>query len=152
VKPKAFIRKETTFEAAHFLHNPKWSRAKNLAVFGKCSGYRQDDPEASGLPHGHSYRVAVTVEGPIHPDTGFVMDFRVLKGILLREVHDRFDHRLINREVEPFKGRPSFQPTAENLAVVIRGFLTPPLRKAGVKIVSVEVWENPASCATYKGK
>jgi 6-pyruvoyltetrahydropterin/6-carboxytetrahydropterin synthase len=150
MKPKAQIRKETTFEAAHFLHNRKWNRSRNLAVFGKCSGYREDDPKASGLPHGHSYRVAVSVEGPLRPETGFVMDFRVLKNILHREVRDRFDHRLINHEVEPFKSRPGLQPTAENLAVVLWGFMAPPLKKAGVQLVSVEVWETPSSCAIYR--
>ncbi len=150
MKPKAQIRKEITFEAAHFLHNRKWSREKNLAVFGKCSGYRENNPKTTGFPHGHSYRVAVSVEGPLQSETGFVMDFRVLKAILLREVRDRFDHRFINHEVEPFKSHPELQTTAENLAVVIWGFVAPPLKKAGVKLLSVEVWESAASCAIYR--
>jgi 6-pyruvoyltetrahydropterin/6-carboxytetrahydropterin synthase len=150
MKPVAQLKKGTAFEAAHYLHNPAWSREKNLAVFKRCSGYRSDDPKAAGMPHGHSYRVFVTVEGPIAADTGFVMDFRTLKDILKREVHDRFDHRFLNREVEPFKGRPSLQPTAENIAVVIYGLVKKPLKQAGTRLVSVEVWETPESCAVYQ--
>ena len=110
------LTKEITFEAAHYLHNPSWDRAKNIDVFKKCSGFRPDDMKASGYPHGHSYRLRVTVKGPIHPETGFVMDFKILKEILKRAVFDSFDHRFINQEVEPFKSHPAFQTTVENLA------------------------------------
>src|SRR5271154_1829494 len=113
-KLSAEITKEITFEAAHYLHNPRWDRTKNLEVFRKCSGCRKDDPKAFDYPHGHSYRLAVTVAGPIQNDTGFVIDFRILKEILRREIYSRFDHRFINREVEPFKNNPRLQPTAEN--------------------------------------
>src|SRR5271154_1029482 len=102
-KKTAEITKETTFEAAHYLHNPKWDRSKNLEVFRKCAGYRKDNPGASHYPHGHSYRLAVKVEGPIQDETGFVIDFRILKEILQHDIFARFDHRFINKEVEPFK-------------------------------------------------
>ena len=115
------------------------------------AGYRSDDPKAAGLPHGHSYRVGVTVSGPVDPGTGFVMDFRVLKAILRKEIEERFDHRFLNKEVEPFKSGKT-QPTAENLAMVIWSRVAAPLKKEGVKLVSVEVWETPDSCATYRGK
>ena len=145
------IKKVISFEAAHYLHNPKWDRAQNLAVFKRCAGYRMDDPRAEELPHGHSYKVGVTVKGPVDPATGFVMDFRALKAILKAEVHDRYDHRFLNKEVAPFKGG-KVQPTAENLAVVIWGKLVAPLKNEKVKLVSVEVWETEDSCATYRGK
>ena len=44
--------------------------------------------------HGHNYRVAVTIEGPIDPECSFVVDFAVLKRIL-REQVDRLDHRVL---------------------------------------------------------
>lgn len=150
-KPFASITKEMTFEAAHYLHNPKWDRAKNLEVFRKCAGYRKNDPKAAHYPHGHSYRLSVTVSGPLRPETGFVMDFRLLKEILHREVESRLDHRFINREVAPFDQDPSFQPTAENLARVIWGWITPALKKAKVKLVEVRLWETPDSAAVYRG-
>jgi 6-pyruvoyltetrahydropterin/6-carboxytetrahydropterin synthase len=150
-KASAEVTKEITFEAAHYLYNPKWDRAKNLNVFRKCSGYRKDNPKASFYPHGHSYRLAVTVGGPIQDETGFVIDFRILKEILQREVYGRFDHRFINKEVEPFKNTPSFQPTAENIAKVIWNLLEPLLKKEKVGLKQVTLWETPDSSATYRG-
>lgn len=150
-RPIAEISKGITFEAAHYLHNPKWDRAKNLEVFRKCAGYRKDDPKALFYPHGHSYRLKVTVGGPVDPVTGFVMDFRVLKEILKREVYGRFDHRFINKEVEPFKGDPSFQPTAENMAQAVWKLIEPFLKKQKVRLVEVALWETPDSSALYRG-
>jgi|SRR5580658_8937056 6-pyruvoyltetrahydropterin/6-carboxytetrahydropterin synthase len=150
-KPTAEITKEVTFEAAHYLHNPKWDRSKNLEVFRKCAGYRKDDPRAAHYPHGHSYRLAVRVQGPIKDETGFVIDFRILKEILHREIFSRFDHRFINKEVEPFKSDPKFQPTAENMAFVIWKLLEKSLKKEKVRLVEVALWETPDSSAVFRG-
>ena len=124
---------------------------KNLKVFRKCSGFRSDDPKASHYPHGHSYRLKVTVKGPLDPSTGFVMDFRILKEILKKEVYGRFDHRFLNKEVEPFKSDPRLQPTAENIARVIWGLLEKPLQASKVKLTEVALWETPDSSAVYRG-
>jgi len=150
-KPIAEITKEIGFEAAHYLHNPKWDRSKNMEVFRKCSGYRKDDPKAIHYPHGHSYRLKVTVQGPVDPTTGFVMDFRILKELLKREIYSRFDHRFINKEVEPFKGQPGFQPTAENMARVIWGLLEKNLKREKVRLTEVALWETTDSGAIYRG-
>ena len=150
-KVTAEITKEITFEAAHYLHNPQWDRTKNLEIFRKCSGFRKDDPKASHYPHGHSYRLAVTVQGPIADATGFVIDFRVLKEILQREVFVRFDHRFINKEVEPFRSNTKVQPTAENMAKVIWELLEKPLKKEKVALRQVALWETPDSSAVYRG-
>jgi len=150
-QPVAQLKKETSFEAAHYLHNPRWSAKRTSRSSSDAPAIAPDDPKAFGMPHGHSYRVIVTVEGPIAPDTGFVMDFRALKDILKAEVHDKFDHKLLNVEVEPFKSRPTMQPTAENIAYVIFGSVKKPLQKEKVRLVSVEVWETSESCAVYQG-
>jgi 6-pyruvoyltetrahydropterin/6-carboxytetrahydropterin synthase len=149
--PMAEITKEITFEAAHYLHNPKWDRARNLEVFRKCSGFRKDDPKASHFPHGHSYRLSVTVQGPIEDSTGFVIDFRILKEILHREVSGRFDHRFINKEIEPFRSNPKIQPTAENMARVIWDLLEIPVKREKVVLRQVALWETPDSSALYRG-
>lgn len=150
-KPIAEISKEITFEAAHYLHNPKWDRGKNLEVFRKCAGYRKNDSKAVFYPHGHSYRLKVTVQGPVDPITGFVMDFRTLKEILKREIYAHFDHRFINKEVEPFKNNSFFQPTAENMAQVIWKLLEPHLKKEKVGLMEVALWETPDSSAVFRG-
>jgi 6-pyruvoyltetrahydropterin/6-carboxytetrahydropterin synthase len=145
------ITKEIGFEAAHYLHNPKWDRSRNLQVFKKCSGFRSDNPKARDFPHGHSYRLRVTVSGKVHPDTGFVIDFKVLKDILTKEVHDRFDHRFINKEVEPFKSRPAMLITVENLLREIWNLLEPPIRRQKVALKELALWESPTNYATYRG-
>lgn len=145
------LSKEIAFEAAHYLHNPKWDRAKNLEVFRKCAGYRKDNPKAIFYPHGHSYRLKVTVQGPIDPATGFVMDFRLLKEILKKEIYARVDHRFINKELEPFKSDPAFQPTAENLAQIIWKKLEPLLQKEKVRLMEVVLWESPESSVVVRG-
>ena len=145
------LSKEIAFEAAHYLHNPKWDRVKNLEVFKKCAGYRKDDPQAVFYPHGHSYRLKVTVQGPVSPVTGFVMDFRLLKEILKREIYARFDHRFINKELEPFKSNASLQPTAENLAQDVWKRLEPLLRREKVRLAEVVLWESPESSVVVRG-
>jgi 6-pyruvoyltetrahydropterin/6-carboxytetrahydropterin synthase len=150
-KITAEITKEISFEAAHYLHNPKWDRSKNMEIFRKCSGFRKDDPKAVHYPHGHSYRLKVTVQGQVDPATGFVMDFRILKEILKREIYAKFDHRFINKEVAPFKNDASFQPTAENMARVIWGSMEKLLRKEKVQLKEVALWETTDSGAIYRG-
>lgn len=145
------ISKEVTFEAAHYLHNPAWSREKNLSVFGRCSGFRADNPRAAEYPHGHSYRLRVTAKGPVKKDTGFVIDFRRLKEILNDEVRTRYDHRLINKEVKPFCDTPGLQPTAENIVRDLWNRLAPRLRREGVVLVEMTLWESDSSFVTYRG-
>jgi 6-pyruvoyltetrahydropterin/6-carboxytetrahydropterin synthase len=62
-----------TFCAAHFLTIPGH----------KCEAL-----------HGHNYVVTLTVEGPVDPRTGFVVDFAVLKRVV-RPAIDRWDHRVL---------------------------------------------------------
>lgn len=144
------LTKEISFEAAHYLHNPKWDRAKNILMFQKCSGYRRDDPKVSQYPHGHSYRLRVTVKGPVNQDTGFVIDFKVFKEILRKEVYDRFDHRFINKEVEPFKSNPGILISVENLLQEIWKLLEPPFRRHKIVLKELTLWESPSSYATFR--
>jgi 6-pyruvoyltetrahydropterin/6-carboxytetrahydropterin synthase len=151
-KPIVEITKEITFEAAHYLHNPKWDRAKNLDVFKKCSGYRHDDLKAVHYPHGHSYRLRVTVKAAPNAETGFVMDFKALKTILEANVFNQFDHRFINKEVEPFKDNPNFQTTVENLLLVMWESIKTAVQKEKVTLCEITLWETPTSFATYRGE
>jgi 6-pyruvoyltetrahydropterin/6-carboxytetrahydropterin synthase len=106
----AVFRKEH-FNAAHRLHNPAWSDEMNQKVFGKCN-----------LPHyhGHNYELIVKVTGVPDPQTGYVMDMKVLSDIIKAEVVDRFDHRNLNLDTLEFR---DLNPTAENIVVVIYDLL-----------------------------
>ncbi|MDX1652902.1 MAG: 6-carboxytetrahydropterin synthase [Brumimicrobium sp.] len=101
------IGRRTTFNAAHRLHNDKWSEEKNSQVFGKCN---------SPNYHGHNYTLETWVEGDIDPETGFIIDLGDLKEIINQEVVEDFDHRNLNLDVKEFR---DLNPTAENIARVI---------------------------------
>ena len=84
------LSKEFTFEAAHLLPNvPEGHKCRRL--------------------HGHSFRVEVTVKGPVDPRTGWVMDFGELKE-KFRPLEDQLDHRYLN-EVAGLENS-----TSENIA------------------------------------
>lgn len=102
----AVYRKEH-FNAAHRLHNPLWSDEKNIEIFGLCNNPHY---------HGHNYEVIIKVIGEINPETGYVVDMKILKHIIQQEVTLAFDHKNLNIEVEEFK---NLNPTAENIAMVI---------------------------------
>lgn len=95
------------FCAAHRLFRPDWTDEQNGEVFGACSNPNW---------HGHNYVLDVTVEGPIDPETGFVMDLKLLKSAMNSEVVDDVDHRNLNLEVPWLSG---VLPSTENFAVAI---------------------------------
>ena len=106
----AVYRKEH-FNAAHRLYNPAWDMAKNDAVFGKCN-----NPNF----HGHNYEVVVKVTGEPDPETGYVMDMKILSDLIRDHVLEQFDHKNLNLDTVYFK---TLNPTAENICVVIYDLL-----------------------------
>jgi 6-pyruvoyltetrahydropterin/6-carboxytetrahydropterin synthase len=106
----AVFRKEH-FNAAHRLNNPNWSADKNERVYGKCNNPNY---------HGHNYELIVRVTGEIHPETGYVMDMKVLSDLIKAEVLDRFDHKNLNLDTDEFR---DLNPSAENIAIVAYNLL-----------------------------
>jgi 6-pyruvoyltetrahydropterin/6-carboxytetrahydropterin synthase len=104
------FRKEH-FNSAHKLLNTSWSDEKNQKIFGKCY-----NPNF----HGHNYDLEVKVTGEIDPETGFVMDMKVLSRLIRDNVIKKFDHKNLNEDTEEFK---NLNPTAENIVVVIYNIL-----------------------------
>jgi 6-pyruvoyltetrahydropterin/6-carboxytetrahydropterin synthase len=104
---KVAVYRKAHFNAAHRLYNPAWSMEKNNEVFGLCNNPNY---------HGHNYNLEVKVIGEIDPETGYVIDLKILKDIIYEEVELRFDHKNLNIETEEFK---HLNPTVENIAVVI---------------------------------
>jgi 6-pyruvoyltetrahydropterin/6-carboxytetrahydropterin synthase len=105
-KRVAVFRKEH-FNAAHRLNNPNWSEEKNERVYGKCNNYNF---------HGHNYDLVVQVIGEIDPESGYVMDMKLLSDLIKEEILDKFDHKNLNLDTEEFK---DINPSAENIVVVI---------------------------------
>ena len=130
----AVFRKEH-FNAAHRLHNPDWSDEKNESVFGKCN-----NPNF----HGHNYELIVQVTGEVNPETGYVMDMKVLSGILKEFVLDHFDHKNLNLDVAEFK---SLNPSAENIAIVTYTILRPKI-DSGLDL-KVRLYETERNFVEY---
>jgi 6-pyruvoyltetrahydropterin/6-carboxytetrahydropterin synthase len=70
------FRKEH-FNAAHRLNNPEWSIDKNREIFGLCNNNNF---------HGHNYTLVVKLKGETDPETGYLMDLKILKDLIHEEV------------------------------------------------------------------
>lgn len=132
---KVTVSRKAHFNAAHRLYRKDWSDEQNDAIFGKCS-----NPNF----HGHNYELIVSVTGPIDPDTGYVMDMKVLKDYIKSEVEDAFDHKNLNIEVPEFADTI---PTAENIVVVIYNKLKKILTSE--QSMEVVLYETPRNFVTY---
>jgi 6-pyruvoyltetrahydropterin/6-carboxytetrahydropterin synthase len=105
------VTRTFTFEAAHQLPWPE----------GKCRHL-----------HGHSYRLEVTVDGPVG-DNGIVVDFADIRAVVDREVIARYDHRYLNDLLD--------NPTAELLAAEI----WKSVEAAGLDVARLRLWETADS-------
>jgi len=117
---------EDTFAAGHALRGYR----------GKCEN-----------PHGHNYKVRVTLEGEKLDDIGLLYDFKDLK-LVMGDIIDRLDHQFLN-DIEPFQ---QLNPSAENLARYFYQTTNSKLRSATdghVRVKHVTVWETDTTTATY---
>ena len=131
------ISRKAHFNAAHRLHRADWSMEKNDSIFGKCN-----NPNF----HGHNYDMTVSVTGEIDPETGYVMDIKILSDLIKEEVENRFDHKNLNLDVPEFK---DLNPTAENIVVIIWDKLRAKIRPD--HDIEVILYETPRNFVTYKG-
>ena len=104
---KVSVTRRAHFNAAHRLHNPRWTDEQNRAVFGLCN---------SPNFHGHNYEMEVSVRGEVDPETGMVVDLGWLAGLIKVEIENRFDHKNLNLDSTEFQ---HLIPTAENICLVI---------------------------------
>lgn len=132
------VCRRETFNAAHRLFNPSFDDAKNEAIFGKCNNPNY---------HGHNYVLLVCIDGPIDPETGYVIDLKILSDIIEEEVKEPFDHRNLNLDCPDFE---NIIPTAENITFVIWN----KLRRRIESHYSLEVtlWETDRNSVYYNGK
>jgi 6-pyruvoyltetrahydropterin/6-carboxytetrahydropterin synthase len=131
------VSRKAHFNSAHRLYRSDWSMEKNDAVFGKCNNPNY---------HGHNYDLIVNVTGEVDPETGFVIDVKILSDLIKLHVEKEFDHKNLNLDVEDFK---DLNPTAEHIAYVIWH----KLRKYIDSRMDLEVvlYETARNFVTYKG-
>jgi 6-pyruvoyltetrahydropterin/6-carboxytetrahydropterin synthase len=120
------ITVEADFSSGHFLRN----------YHGRCEN-----------PHGHNYKVKVTLAGAELDQAGLLVDFKLLKQVM-RPVIDRIDHRMLN-ELEPFT---TLNPSAENIARYLFEQTNEQLSgmtQGRVRVKDCTVWETDTTSATY---
>lgn len=124
VSVKTSITKVFEFESAH---NLPWHE-------GKCH-----------RPHGHSYKLHVTITGPVEDDTpgvasaGMVMDFADIGRVVKRDVIERLDHHNLNDYLE--------NPTGENIAQMIWDVLE---RTFHERLTRIQLWETSTGYVTLE--
>lgn len=136
--PRLRVTRRVHFCAAHRLARDDWDTEENERVFGLC---------ASPNWHGHNYELDVTVEGEVDPETGFVLDLKVLREIVEGTVVTDLDHRNLNLDVPWLAG---VNPTTENLVIAIWERLAPALPE-GIDLVRLVLWETPRNYVEYTG-
>lgn len=128
--------------------------------------------------HGHNYRLGITVEGPIDPESFFVVDFAILKQIVRKYV-EMMDHRVLLPTGNPklsyverdgavfvdYFGEPTYRfpvrdcamlpvsnTTAEMIAEWVGTNVARDLAAAGVHAtwLELEVEESFGQSATYR--
>lgn len=129
------VFRKAHFNAAHRLHNAEWSDDKNTEIFGKCNNYHY---------HGHNYELEVMVTGEVNPQTGYVIDMKILADIIKEEVEERFDHKNLNLDTDFFK---DLIPSAEHIAYVIYNLIKE--RLEAHYSIQITLWETPRNYVRY---
>ncbi len=117
---------EAVFSSGHYLRNYRC----------KCEN-----------PHGHNYKVRVTLAGAQLDEAGLLLDFRLLKQVM-RPVIERIDHQMLN-DLEPFT---TLNPSAENIAKFFFDQTSRQLHdmtQGRVRVKDCTIWETDTTTATY---
>lgn len=134
-----YITRRERFSAAHKLFRPDWSAEQNEEVFGKCANEHW---------HGHNYDLYVTVKGEVNPDTGFVIDLKVLSDMIKTLVIEHVDHRNINLDTPFMKGQMA---STENLCIAIWRELAGPIQSQGAILHYIKLQETENNYVEYYG-
>ncbi len=134
-----YITRREHFNAAHKLWNENWSEEKNFEIFGKCSNVNW---------HGHNYELFVTVKGTPDPDTGCIIDLKLLSSIIKEHVLEKLDHKNLNLDVPFMKG---IMASTENLAVGIWNEVKDLIEVHGCELHCIRLHETENNYAEYFG-
>lgn len=107
----------------------------------------RDYPGDCEHPHGHNWKIKVTVRSTELDELGMGLDFTILKKEV-KKVINQLDHHDLNN-------LPYFEkknPSSENIAIFIFDELKPLVTHDRYSIYSVEVRETDNQGCTYYGK
>jgi 6-pyruvoyltetrahydropterin/6-carboxytetrahydropterin synthase len=134
-----YITRRETFNAAHKLWRPEWSDEKNQEVFGKCSNHNW---------HGHNFQLYITVKGVPHPETGFVINLKLLSVLIREHIIEALDHKNLNLDVPFLEG---IMASTENLAIAIWDILDPLVQEHGGEMAKIKLIETENNFVEYYG-
>jgi len=123
------LNKDMHFSAAHYVPSESAGECRKL--------------------HGHTYFVNVTIAGDELDESGFLVNFSLVKEL----IHKRFDHSSLNEHTELFNDEdPSRFPTTENVARVIYEITQEYLDRASNKAHCVQIFlrETPTSYVVFR--
>ena len=131
-----YLTKQYKFCAAHRYWNAGWSEQKNKENFDKDI-----------FIHGHNYLLDVTVSGPINPESGFVINLKILNDIIKYKVLDILDHSQIEKDIGWFSDK---QPSTENLVIYIWEQISMDI-PLPAKLYKIRLQETPTIYTEYYG-
>ena len=134
-----YITRRETFNAAHKLWREEWSDEKNWEVFGKCSNHNW---------HGHNFELWVTVKGIPDPETGFIMNLKLLSQLVKEHIIEALDHKNLNLDVPFLKG---IMASTENMAIAIWDILAPLVQQNGGELAKLKLVETENNFVEYYG-
>lgn len=119
--------RKVTFSAGHRYWLSKLTEDENRRLFG---------PLTSPFNHGHNYTLEAGFEGEIEPESGMVINIKLLDAMMDELIVDAFNMKSINDEVPHFADR---SPSLENLLLFFRDQLA--VSDRGFRIAD---WKGPA--------
>lgn len=134
------LTRRVRFSAAHHFAVPSLPKDERERLFGDG---------ARTLGHGHDYVLEATVEGPVDPSSGMVMNIKEMKERLLGAGLRGIAGRMLNQEVEELRGRV---PTLENLIQVLWARLENAGWPPGVRLARLTLRENEELSAECEGR
>jgi 6-pyruvoyltetrahydropterin/6-carboxytetrahydropterin synthase len=121
-----FLGMREVFSAAHRLHVPSFSDAKNAELFGKCNNPRG---------HGHRYVAEATIGGEYDARSGALANFEELRNAL-RQSLTRWRDKHLDLETDEFRDHPS---TGENIVRALWPRIDNALQQ---RLVRLRLWET----------
>ena len=101
--------------------------------------------------HGHTYYANVTVAGDTLDSAGFLVNFATIKKL----VHERFDHSVLNEDLESFSDEapdryPTTEVVARTICEIVQAYLDGTDNRP--RCVQVFLRETPTSYCVYRPK
>lgn len=135
-----YITRKENFNAAHRVYIPELSDEKNYELFGACSNPNW---------HGHNYVLFVTIKGVLDKKSGYLIDIKKLSKLIKDLIINKVDHKNLNLEVDFMKG---LIPSLENIAVAVFHVLAPEIKKLGIELHCIKIYETENNYVEYFGE